>query len=108
MVGYAERLLEIKRKFLGEIDGRMDAIDRLLDDPDAAGARQDLHLRIHDVTGSAAMLGYDDISREARAGIVELKKLGDETTPMPADCIAALRALAARIRELKTIHEDAL
>ncbi|WP_459429956.1 Hpt domain-containing protein [Roseivivax sp.] len=107
MADYSQKVRDIRRRFLESLDARVGDIDSVLRQVEtgAPGAADELHLRLHDLSGNAAMLGFDGMAREARRGLDAIDNGYGEASGNSPEATAIVRSSIARIRELKTEGE---
>ncbi|MGR3463596.1 Hpt domain-containing protein [Limimaricola sp.] len=103
MTEYAEKVLQIRHRFLANLEERLGGIDAEIRrvEQGEPGAIADLHLALHDLTGNAAMLGLDDMTAEARRGLAVLESGRLEGEADISDALGDIRASVARLLELK-------
>ncbi|SDF24874.1 Hpt domain-containing protein [Limimaricola pyoseonensis] len=104
MTDYADRVRQIRERFLTGLEDRLEAINTTISrlEQGEPGAVDDLHLSLHDLTGNAAMLGLDDMAAESRRGLAMLEEGRLETGADDPAALADIRASVARLYELKT------
>ncbi|EYD72504.1 Hpt domain-containing protein [Limimaricola hongkongensis] len=103
MTDYAEKVLQIRHRFLANLEQRLGGIEAEIRrvEQGAPGAAADLHLALHDLTGNAAMLGLDEMTAEARRGLAVLEGGRLEAEAGRAAALDDIRASVARLLELK-------
>ena len=106
MTEYAEKVLQIRQRFLASLGERLAGIEAAISkvEDGTPGAEDDLHLVLHDLTGNAAMLGLDEITVEARRGLDVLESGRLDATSDAALALSEIRASVIRLHDLQKEH----
>ncbi len=99
--GFLEVLAEQRRHYTDSLPAKMAEMDRLCGAmrPDAAGAEAERLAAIaHGIAGSAAVFGFESLSIQARALVLELRARDVSGHTPPGERAATIAAALGRVR----------
>lgn len=111
---YDERLGEVRKRFVGSLHKRLDAIAEETRKPDDASARETqlekVHRMLHDMVGNASMLELHDVQNKIQPALTLVESRHEHDAPLSQDdlaqideALAAGRLVATNLREQYTV-----
>lgn len=94
---FANKLNEIRPKFLAQVLQRLDRFDEIRDELETSrnldAQVAEIRMGVHKTVGLAGSLGFDDLgqlSAQVETALIDLGENGGITGPLPAEVLALL------------------